>query len=302
MRISAQKVVLTSFIVDTLDVVINLIVMLATGSVVMLSELLQGGADLVAAGMLLIGLKRSRPPADKQHPFGQGKEIYFWTLLSALVMFTVAAGFSLYFGWQRFIKPEPVHNIYLAYGGLIFATITNGYAFSLSFRRLLGSRNPKRILNIFLQSSLVESKNTFILDFMGTSAAFIGLIALILYQVTGEMRFDGIGAMSMGIVLSVLAFFLVLGVKDFLIGKGASAEIEQQIRDAALTVPQVLEVLDLKTMQIGVGKLLVNLEVHMKDRLTTDELEILTDKIKSRVRQEVPSIGHIQVELESPDS
>ena len=301
MQVSAHRVVWTSFIVDILDVILNLIVMLATGSVVMLSELLQGGADLIAAGMLLIGLKRSRPPADKKHPFGQGKEIYFWTLLSALVMFTVAAGFSLYLGWQRFIKPEAVHNIYLAYGGLIFATITNGYAFSLSFRRLLGRRDPKRILNIFLQSSLVESKNTFVLDFMGTSAAFIGLSALILYQVTGEMRFDGIGAMSMGIVLSVLAFFLVLGVKDFLIGKSASPEIEQQIRDAALTVPQVLEVLDLKTMQIGVGKLLVNLEVHMKDRLTTDELEILTDKIKSRVRKEVPTIGHIQVELESPD-
>ena len=301
MQVSAHRVVWTSFIVDILDVILNLIVMLATGSVVMLSELLQGGADLIAAGMLLIGLKRSRPPADKKHPFGQGKEIYFWTLLSALVMFAVAAGFSLYFGWQRFINPQPVHNIYLAYGGLIFATITNGYAFSLSFRRLLGRRDPKRILNIFLQSSLVESKNTFVLDFMGTSAAFIGLSALILYQVTGEMRFDGIGAMSMGIVLSVLAFFLVLGVKDFLIGKSASPEIEQQIRDAALTVPQVLEVLDLKTMQIGVGKLLVNLEVHMKDRLTTDELEILTDKIKSRVRKEVPTIGHIQVELESPD-
>lgn len=301
MQISAQKVVLTSFIVDILDVVINLIVMLATGSVVMLSELLQGVADLIAAGMLLIGLKRSRWPADKKHPFGQGKEIYFWTLLSALVMFAVAAGFSLYFGWQRFIKPEAVHNIYLAYGGLIFATLTNGYAFSLSFRRLLGNRNPKRILNIFLQSSLVESKNTFILDFMGTSAAFIGLLALILYQLTGEMRFDGIGAMSMGIILSILAFFLVLGVKDFLIGKSANPDIERQIREAALSVPQVLEVLDLRTMQIGVGRLLVNLEVHMKDKLTTDELEILTDKIKSRVKKEVPTIGHIQVELESPD-
>src|SRR3989338_375740 len=116
MQISAQKVVFTSFIVDILDVILNLIVMLATGSVVMLSELLQGGADLIAAGMLLVGLKRSKSPANKQHPFGQGKEIYFWTLLSALVMFAVAAGFSLYFGWQRFINPQPVHNIYLAYG------------------------------------------------------------------------------------------------------------------------------------------------------------------------------------------
>ena len=89
--------------------------------------------------------------------------------------------------------------------------------------------------------------------------------------------------------------------KDFLIGKIASPEIEQQIREAALSIPQVLEVLDLRTMQIGVDKLLVNLEVHMKDKLTTDELEILIDKIKRRVKKEVPSIGHIQVELESPD-
>ncbi|KKR74572.1 MAG: Cation diffusion facilitator family transporter, partial [Candidatus Curtissbacteria bacterium GW2011_GWD1_40_8] len=100
--ISAKKVLVTSFLVDLLDIAMNLAVAIITGSVVMLAELLQGIADLTAAGFLLIGLKRSEIPADKTYPFGHGREMYFWTLLSSDVMLAVTAGLSFYFGFRRF--------------------------------------------------------------------------------------------------------------------------------------------------------------------------------------------------------
>jgi divalent metal cation (Fe/Co/Zn/Cd) transporter len=147
----------------------------------------------------------------------------------------------------------------------------------------------------------VTTKNALVLDLMGTTAAGSGLVSLLLYQSVGETRFDGVGAMVIGVTTAILALVLIIGVKGFLIGKRAAPQIEEKIKKAVLTVPQVNEILDLRTMQIGPDKLLVNIEVNLQDQLTTDELETLIDKIKKRVHEKVPSIQHVQVELETPE-
>ena len=136
---------------------------------------------------------------------------------------------------------------------------------------------------------------------MGTLAASGGLISLTLYQLTGESRFDSIGAMVIGVMTALLAFILIIGVKGFLVGKRATPDIERKIKEVTLMTHEVREVLDLRTMQIGSDQLLVNMEVHMQNMLTTDQLEKLIDEIKEHVRREVPSIQHVQVELEAPE-
>lgn len=299
-RISEQRVVVTSFLVDILDVVVNLFIAYITGSVVMLSELFQGLADLTTTGFLLIGHKRSKKRPDRIHPFGHGKEIFFWALISAVVMMTLTATGSFIFGFERFFNPHTVSHIWYGFVALGISVCTNGYACSLSIRRLLKKKPVTQLPSIFLNDTDVASKNALVLDAMGTSAAVFGLISLVLYEVTGETRFDAVGAMIIGIVTAVLAFILITGVRGFLVGKRASPEIENKIKKSALSIPEVREVLDLRTMQIGSDKLLVNMEVHMKNNLTTDELEELTDKIKLHVQRTVPSVQHIQVELESP--
>lgn len=299
--ITARKVLITSFLVDLLDVVLNLVIAVLTGSVVMIAEALQGGADLLAAGFLIIGLARSNAPPDKLHPFGHGRELYFWTLLSSLVMLTITASFSFYLGLQRFLEPEKIENLYLAYLVLMIAILTNGYALSLSFKRLTKGHSPYSILSRFFRTSYIETKTAFILDLMGSSSAFLGLVALIIYGLTGNLRFDGIGAMLIGTSLAGLSFLLLLNIKEFLIGKSASSKTESKIRRAALKTPEVKEVLDLKTLHIGPEKLLINMEVHLEDDLTTDQIEKLIDKIKSQVQKEVPQVHHIQVELETPN-
>ncbi len=300
-RMSAKKVITISFIVDLLDLILSLIVAILSGSVVMLSQVLEGGADLLSSGLLLVGLQKSNRLADRSHPFGYGREIYFWTLLSALIMFSVTATLSIYLGWQRFMNPEPLHNLNLAFGILALTTVTNGYAFWLSLKRLMTRHHLKQIIRIFYRSSLVETKTTFILDLTGTLASLVGLAALLIYKVTGDLHYDGIGAILIGVVLAILAFLLLLGIKDLLIGKSASPETESKIKQAALIIPEVHEILDLKTLHIGSERLLVNLEVHLQSRLTTREIEKLIDKIKLSIQQSVPSVKHIQVELETPD-
>lgn len=299
-RVSAGKVIITSFVVDFLDILTSVIVAYLSGSVVMLSQVLEGVADFVSSGFLLIGLHRSKQRPNKMHPFGFGREIYFWTLIAALLMFSITATFSIYFGWDRFINPHPIQNIYLAFAILIITLFTNGYAFFLSFKRLLRNRSFKKTIQIFYRSSLVETKTTFILDLMGTIASLLGIIALGIYKITGNLRFDGVGAIVIGITTAIFAYFLILGIKDLLVGKSASTDAEQAIRKAALIVPEVRNILDLKTMHIGSEKLLVNMEVHLNNNLTTDQIEKLIDKIKENILKEVPAVKHIQVELETP--
>src|SRR5687768_12362924 len=100
-NISANKVLLVSFLVDLFDVLTGVIVTWLSGSVVMLSQALEGIADLASSGFLVLGLNRSRKKADSKYPFGYGRELYFWTLISALIMFSVTSTFTIYFGWQR---------------------------------------------------------------------------------------------------------------------------------------------------------------------------------------------------------
>src|SRR5688572_15433053 len=200
-KISARRAVLTSFFVDALDIALNLVVMSMTGSVVMLAELFQGAADLISSGFLLVGLRRPR------------KEIYFWTLLSALSMLLLASTLSFYFGLQRFLKPEAIENIGLAYAALLIAASSNGYAFYVSVKRILDGRKLSKLARTFASSSRIMTKNTFVLDLMGMSAALIGFVALILYQLTGEQRFDGFGAMGIGVVLAFLSIHLILDIR-----------------------------------------------------------------------------------------
>lgn len=300
-KITSEKVVTTSFIVDVSDVLINVLVCILSGSVVMLSQALEGIADLLATGLLLLGIRRAKRPSDRKHPFGYGRELYFWTFLSAMATFVITAGVSFYFGLKRFLKPEPIHNLALTYLALLIAIFTNGYAMSLSFRRLLGKKSYLKIWEIFKSSALIETKTTFVLDVMGTTASLLGLIALIIYGTTNNLRFDGLGAMAIGATLAILSIFIIKGAKDLLVGQAASPEVEEKIKKATKSHPNVLEVLDLRTLQIGPERLLVNIEVHLADRLTTDEIELLIDKIERQIKKEVPSAANIQIELETPD-
>lgn len=300
MRISSNIVVIISFLVDFLDIILSLAIAILSGSIIMAVQVLEGISDLISSGLLLVGLSRSNQKADREHPFGYGRELYFWALLSGIVMFIVTATLSMFFGWQRFIHPTRIHNIYLAFLVLGITAITNGFAFYLSLKRILRNRSIKQVAVIFLRTSLIETKTTFILDLMGVSASIIGMIALIVYKITGDYRLDGLGAILIGATLAILAYILLIGVVDLIVGRSASLEVENKIRAVALATSGVNKIMGLKTLHIGSEKLLVNMEVHFEHNLTTSEIEKLIHKIKEDIQKAIPEVNHIQIELESP--
>ncbi len=297
---SAKRIIIISVLVDISDIILSLFVAVVSGSIVMAVEVLEGISDLVASGALLIGHYRSKTPADKQFPFGYGRELYFWTFISAVVIIGVTSTFSIYFGWQRVLHPRPLHNLNLAYGVLILTACTNLYAFLLSLKRLRARTHRRGIIKTFFRSSLIETKTTFVLDLMGTVASVFGFTSLLFYQLTGDFRFDGFGAITVGLVLAALGILLILGIRDLLIGKSASQETVDQIRKISLTIPEVSRVIEVKTMHIGSERLLVNMDVSMKKNLTTYQIAKLIDDIEAKIKKGIPMVKHIHLELELP--
>ncbi|HKX24108.1 MAG TPA: cation diffusion facilitator family transporter [Candidatus Saccharimonadales bacterium] len=298
--VSTKRALVTSFLVDLLDVVMNFTVAAITGSAVMIAEAMEGLADLSSVALLLVGHKRSQRKADHNYQFGYGKELYFWALLSAVVILLITASASFYFGLEKFLNPDHVEWTGLAYAVLAVAIATNGYAFTVSARALLGGRKFSKLPHVFFESSLLAPKTTVVLDIMGTLAALFGMISLIVYGLTGDGRFDGVGAMTIGVTLAVFAVILLNGVRGLITGHSVPPMLAKDIRAAAMKVPGVLGVLDLRTMILGATSTLVNLEIHLDDGLTTDEIEKVIDKVKREVGRVVPGYTHVQVEPETP--
>lgn len=266
----------------------------------MLAEALQGGADLLTSSLLWVGIRRSGRRASRQYRFGHGRELFFWVLMAGVAMFMLTATLSVLLGAERIMHPVPIHNAWLTYVALLLGLSTNGYALSLSLRRMRGSHVGPSRWQHFRHSSMVETKATLVLDLLGSVSALVGLTAIGLYQITGNARFDGFGALAIGGATAVLAVMLISGVKDLLVGRSATNDIENLIRQAVMEVKEVKGVLDLRTMYMGSERLLVNLEVHMEGGLETRQIEELIDEIKRRVKRRAPIVSHIQVELETP--
>ncbi len=300
--ISDLRVVTTSALVSVSDVVLNVVVAITTGSAVMLSQALQGFSDLVTGGILFFGVRRSRRAADRKFQFGYGREVFFWVLIAGIIMFAGTGSASVFVGYEQFIRPTRIENVWMALGMLIIGFSTNCYSFRLSLRRLKQhSHHSGGILRHFLSSSIVETKATFIIDFLGTASAVIGFVSLLVAVLTGNERFDGVGSILIGLSMMVSAFLLMRDVRDLIIGRAVDAVTSDKIIAAAKSVHGVNDVLDLRTMYLGSERLLVILEVHIEDDRSTDEIERITDQIKATVSRFVPMVEHIQVEIETPE-
>lgn len=301
-NISDVRVVATSVVVSLSDVVLNLLIAIITGSTVMLSQALQGLSDLVTGGILYLGVKRSKREADLKYQFGYGREIFFWVLIAGIFMFIGTGGLSFYLGYRQFTMPHPIEHTGFAFAMLVWGIITNFYAFSLSLRRMHRSNIAKGWWHQLLRSSIVETKATLLIDFLGTAAALLGFIALLTYVLTGNVQFDGIGSMVIGLSMMLVSVLLIRDVRDLIVGKAIDEEVSERIIGATQTVPGILAVLDLRTMYLGSAKMLVIIEVHVQDGLNTGQIERIVDNIKIVVQQNVPEVHHIQVEVETPDN
>ena len=300
-RDGAKKAVIAALFGNLGVAISKLVAALLTGSSAMLAETLHSFADTGNQVFLLLGLKLGQRPPDEEHPFGYGRERYFWAFLVALLMFSVGAVFSIYEGISKILHPHPIENAIYSYIALGLAFVFESYALSIAWREFKHwrERNPGSLL----QSLKTSKSPTILVVLFEDSAALLGILVAAagigLTVALDAPFFDGLASLIIGLILLAAAAFIGWRTRGLLLGEAATVEDRRRIREAVESVPQVERALEVLTLHLGPEEILVNLNVHFRDGLDTDALEEAVDRIEERIRAAVPAAQRIFIEAES---
>jgi cation diffusion facilitator family transporter len=258
---------------------------LISHSSAMLSEAAHSVADTVTEVFLFVALKRGEKAPDEKHPFGYGRETYFWAFLASLMTFLVGAGFSIFQGVTTIISREPGGPPLISYIVLAVSFVLEG----LSFRKAVTQvRGAARKWGTSPQGYLKGTTDTTVKAVtFEDGAALVGLVlaagGLLLEQLTGDPLWDGVSAVLIGALLIVVAFILARANKSLLIGQSASPSIEEELRGEIAALEHVDGVPFLLTSVIGPGKLLVAAKVDFDDSSTVADIERVADEAERRL-------------------
>ncbi|MGZ4427140.1 MAG: cation diffusion facilitator family transporter [Nocardioidaceae bacterium] len=287
--------VLLAGAVNLLIAAAKIVAGLLTGSAAMLAEGAHSVADTMNQVFLLTALRRSDKPPDTEHPFGYGKERYFWALLAAVGILVLGAGFSFVQGVHAFLAPEPVKDPLIAYGVLALAFLFEGASWLKAVRQLhreAGDRDVPTVQHA-LDTPDPTSKTVAFED----SAALVGIVlaalGVLLDQVTGSGRWDGVASVLIGALLIVVAYALGRQNMNMLIGEAVDQDQRESIRKVIADSPGVDVVVELLTMRLGPEDVLVAARVDVDDTVSGGDLEVLADDVEKRVRERHPAVRHI---------
>ncbi|MBB1152837.1 MULTISPECIES: cation diffusion facilitator family transporter [Amycolatopsis] len=268
---------------------------LVTGSSSMLAEAVHSLADTSNQGLLLLGQKTSKRRATKEHPFGYGRDRYFYSFIVALMLFTLGAAFALYEGIHKIIEPQPLETPVVAVVILVVAICLEGYSFLTAMgesRKIKGNASWWRFIR---QAKEPELPVVLLED----SGALLGLVFALLgvglSVLTGNPVFDGIGTVFIGVLLGVIAIILIVEMKSLLIGEGATETDLATIVDE-LAAGKVERVIHIRTQYLGPDELLVAAKLALVPGLDTAAIAGAIDDAEARVRAKVPVATLIYLE------
>ncbi|NMB73719.1 MAG: cation diffusion facilitator family transporter [Myxococcales bacterium] len=297
MKTGSRSVIVAALIANLAIAAIKFVVAFFTLSAAMLAEAVHSLADTGNQFLLLLGLRLSRKPADAAHPFGYGKEQYFWAFVVALMLFFVGAVVSIYEGVGKVLEPHPLERVWLVYLILGVSIAIETVSFTLALREF----NRRRAPGVGILASIRQTKDASLaVVLLEDSAALLGLSLALLgvatAQLTGLVFFDGLASIAIGLLLAAVAFLLAFETRELLIGEAASAEKVQAIRAALTGQPGVAAVGRVLTMHLGANNILVGVNCDFEDALSAGEVEALIERLEVRIREVVPEAGRIFIE------
>ena len=235
-----------------------------TGSGAMLAEAVHSLADCGNQGLLLLGIRRARQPATPDYPLGHGKEIYFWSFLVALMLFSVGGMFSLYEGWHNLHAPEALNAPWWAAGVLVFGIVAEGISMRACLQEVNKSRGDRTLWQWFRQSRQSELVVIFGEDLAALLGLVFALLAILATIATGNPIYDAIGTLGIGVLLIVVAIFVAIAVKGMMIGQSVEPRQREAIRGFLQARPEVAEIFSLITLQLG-NDILVSVQARLRD-------------------------------------
>ncbi|HEY1373772.1 MAG TPA: cation diffusion facilitator family transporter [Candidatus Binatia bacterium] len=270
-----------------------------TGSAAMAAEGIHSIVDTGNGALLLLGGRLSRQPADAAHPFGYGKELYFWTLIVAVVIFGIGGGVSIYEGILHLWHPVEFQNPIWNYAVLGFAFVAEGISFMFASKVFIAEKGERGIWRAVRTS---KDPTTFAVLFedgaaiLGLIAAFIGVFLTHRLQ---NPYFDASASIVIGLILATVAVVLAYESKGLLVGESVDPEMLRDIRRLAESDPGVIKVHRAMTMYFGPETVLLAMDIGFRLDLSAAELERTVDRVEKKIRDRLPEVKHIFIEADS---
>jgi cation diffusion facilitator family transporter len=260
-----------------------------TGSGAMLAEAVHSLADCGNQGLLLVGLKSAKAPPSPDHPLGQGKAIYFWSFLVALLLFSVGGAFSIYEGIHKLSAPEPLSWPWLAVGVLAFGIAAESVSMWGCMREVNKARGERSVWRWFRESRQSELIVIFGEDLAALLGLAFALAAILLTMLTGNPLFDAIGTLAIGVLLVVIAVFIAIEVKALLIGQGVDPLRKVEILQFLDARPEITRVFNLVTLQLG-QDVMVAIKAEMSRDLSTRGVVDAINAVEKDLKAEFPEV------------
>ena len=270
-----------------------------TGSAAMMSEGIHSLVDSGNGGLILFGLNRSERPADARHPFGHSKDLYFWTVIVAVMIFAVGGGMSLYKGYQYIQHPAPLTDPTWNYWVLGLAMLFEGTACALAYREFRKTQGEAGFWQA-LRDSRDPAVFAILLEDM---AALVGLVialaGVFLGHYLNNLYFDGAASMAIGALLVGMSIFMLREARGLLVGEGASPEVLRGLEALASQDAAVTKLRAPLTMYLGPADAILALDIAFHDHLTAVEIEQAVERLQTAIKGKYPEFKRVFIEASS---
>ena len=296
MKGDSNKAVLAALIANFGIAIAKFVGFAFTGAASMLAEAIHSCADTANQGLLFLGGALAKREATPEHPFGFGRERFFWAFVVALVIFTLGSLFAIYEGISKLTHPHDLNSPQWAIGILIAAIALETWSFRTAIREANYIRGSQGWW-AFIRTSKVPELPVVLLEDLG---ALIGLVLALLgiglALVTGDARFDAMGSIAIGVLLGVIAVVLASETRSLLLGEAATPKMRAAIRAAFDQSPEIKRLIHVRTEHVGPEALMVGAKVELDGALSFPEIAAAVDAVEGRLRAAVPIARFIYIE------
>lgn len=291
------RAIIAALLANLFIAVLKILASLITHSAAMLAEGIHSIADSGNQLLLWFGYRMSRRPADTRHPFGYGKETYFWSFIVALLLFSLGGLFSCFEGIRKLQSPHTLENT--LWNLVLLFTAFGVEAFS--WKVAVSSLSPElRSIPAFFRYVRDTKDPSLIIVIFEDSAALLGLIVaffgISLAYVTGHGYWDAMASITIGALLILVAFIIARETRSLLLGEGLSPIQTEEVRRQVLTIPRIHSVNELRTLYIGPTTLVVGLTLHVEGETTAEQVGTIVNEVENRIRAILPDAKYIYVE------
>ena len=296
MHEGSKRAIFAAFLANLGIAIAKFVGFLVTGASSMLAESIHSVADTANQGLLFFGARQAARAPTPEHPFGYGRDRYFWSFVVALVLFTVGGLFAIYEGIEKMRHPHEIDSPAVAFGILGVALVLEMFSLRTAVREARPERGRHSWVSYIRRSKSPELPVVLLEDLGALLGLAFALTGLTLTVVTDEPRFDGAGTLAIGILLVTIAVILVVEMKSLLIGESASGEQQARILAEIEGTPHVRRVIHMRTLHLGPDELLVVAKVEFASSLSTREVADTINAVEDRVRGAVPIARVIYLE------